>query len=53
MFLLIELGICHRDIKPANLFLLPNGEIKLIDFGESKDYFYDPEDESKNTYTVK
>ena len=31
---------------------MPNGEIKLIDFGESKDYFYDPEDESKNTYTV-
>ena len=30
----------------------PNGEVKLIDFGESKDYFYDPNDESKNTYTV-
>ncbi len=26
-------GICHRDIKPANIFLLPNNEIKLIDFG--------------------
>lgn len=37
-------GICHRDIKPANIFLLPNGELKLIDFGESKDYFYDPND---------
>ena len=32
---------------------MQDGEIKLIDFGESKDYFYDPEDESKNTYTVK
>ena len=37
-------GICHRDIKPANIFLLPNNELKLIDFGESKDYFYDPND---------
>lgn len=45
-------GICHRDIKPANLFVLENGECKLIDFGESKDYFYDPDDEERNTYTV-
>jgi p21-activated kinase len=26
-------GICHRDIKPANMFLKPNFQIKLIDFG--------------------
>ena len=45
-------GICHRDIKPANLFLMANGEVKLIDFGESKDYFYDPNDESRNTFTM-
>lgn len=32
---------------------MSNGEVKLIDFGESKDYIYDPEDESKNTYTVR
>ena len=37
-------GICHRDLKPANLFLLPAHEIKLIDFGESKDYFKDADD---------
>lgn len=31
---------------------MSNGEVKLIDFGESKDYFYDPNDESRNTYTM-
>lgn len=45
-------GICHRDIKPANIFLLPNNELKLIDFGESKDYFYDPNDEDRETFTM-
>jgi serine/threonine protein kinase len=40
-----NLGICHRDMKPANLFVIPqNGEIKIIDFGESKDYFKDQDD---------
>lgn len=27
------LGIVHRDLKPANVFLLPDGSIRLIDFG--------------------
>lgn len=39
-----SVGLCHRDLKPANLFLLPNGEIKVIDFGESKDVFGDRDD---------
>jgi serine/threonine-protein kinase len=26
-------GIIHRDIKPANLFLLRNGDLKVLDFG--------------------
>ena len=34
-----SVGVCHRDIKPTNLFLLQDGTIKLIDFGESKEYF--------------
>jgi serine/threonine protein kinase len=25
--------IVHRDLKPANLFLLPDGQIKIMDFG--------------------
>src|SRR3954465_3709449 len=28
-----ERGIVHRDIKPANTWLMPNGGIKILDFG--------------------
>ena len=28
-----EKGIVHRDLKPANVFLLKNGNIKVLDFG--------------------
>lgn len=29
-------GVIHRDIKPGNIMLLPNGRIKIMDFGVAR-----------------
>ena len=44
-----SVGICHRDIKPTNLFLLENFQIKVIDFGESKEFVDEDDEEDEHS----
>lgn len=40
-------GLIHRDVSPDNIMVLPDGTVKLMDFGSARDF-----EDSKRSLSV-
>uniref|UniRef100_A0A915KJ75 non-specific serine/threonine protein kinase n=1 Tax=Romanomermis culicivorax TaxID=13658 RepID=A0A915KJ75_ROMCU len=47
-----DCGLIHRDLKPSNIFLAPNGQVKIGDFGLAKRYISEIDSEQSTPNEV-